>query len=57
MQLPIDERILEVLSHSGLVPSPTIIVENINKSRGEVNRRLLKLVGEGLIPTSPKGEI
>ncbi len=44
MQLPIDERILEVLSSSGLVLSPAIIAENIDKSREEVNRRLSTLV-------------
>lgn len=44
MQLPIDDRILEVLDSSGLVLSPTIIAENIGKSREEVSRRLSSLV-------------
>lgn len=39
MQLPIDDRILEVLE-SDLILSPTIIAENIDKSREEVGRRL-----------------
>lgn len=44
MQLPIDDRILEILDSSGLILSPTIIAENIDKSREEVSRRLTDLV-------------
>jgi len=47
MQLPIDERILEVLGTSSLILSPTIIAENIGKSREEVSRRLSTLVEQG----------
>jgi len=55
MQLPIDERILEVLSSSGLVLSPTIIAENIEKSREEVSRRLSTLVENGLCRRVKRG--
>jgi DNA-binding IclR family transcriptional regulator len=40
MQLPIDDEILRLLDACGLVLSPTIVAENIDKSRCEVNRRL-----------------
>ncbi|MCO8267206.1 transcriptional regulator [Haloferax sp. AB510] len=49
MQLPIDERILEILSSSELILSPTIIAENIEKSRAEVSRRLGDLSEHGLV--------
>jgi DNA-binding IclR family transcriptional regulator len=39
-----DHQILEILGESELVLSPTIIAENIDKSRDEVNRRLSVLV-------------
>jgi DNA-binding IclR family transcriptional regulator len=55
MQLPIDERILEILSSSNLVLSPAIISENIEKSRSEVNRRLSELVDKGFIERPRRG--
>jgi DNA-binding IclR family transcriptional regulator len=44
MQLPIDDRILEVLRSSGLILTPSIIAYNIDKSREEVSRRLSELI-------------
>ncbi|SEK90877.1 helix-turn-helix domain-containing protein [Haloferax larsenii] len=55
MQLPIDDRILEVLSSSGLILSPTIIAENIEKSREEVSRRLSVLTEHGLVEKVRRG--
>lgn len=54
MQLPIDERILEVLDQ-GLVLSPSIIAENIDKSREEVSRRLSELVAHCLVERVKRG--
>lgn len=54
MQLPTDDRILEVLRY-GLVLSPTIIGENIDKSREEVNRRLSTLTDRGLVDHVDRG--
>jgi predicted transcriptional regulator len=54
MQLPIDDRILETLSY-GLILSPTIISENIDKSRAEVNRRLTVLNEQGLVKKVSRG--
>lgn len=55
MQLPIDERILEALESSGMILSPAVIAINIDKSRGEVNRRLSTLVEHGLITRIKRG--
>lgn len=54
MQLPTDERILEVLRYE-LVLSPTIIAENIDKSREEVSRRLKELTGAGFVDRVSRG--
>lgn len=54
MQLPIDERILEVLD-SDLLLSPTIIADNIEKTREEVNRRLSVLVDYGVVTRVRRG--
>jgi predicted transcriptional regulator len=55
MQLPIDERILEILESSGLILSPAIIAKNIEKTRPEVNRRLSVLVEYGLVERVERG--
>jgi DNA-binding IclR family transcriptional regulator len=55
MQLPIDERILEALESSGMILSPAVIALNIDKSRGEVNRRLSTLVEYGLVTRVKRG--
>lgn len=55
MQLPIDDRILELLSSSGLILSPAVIAMNIDKSRDEVNRRLSVLVDYGLVDQVKRG--
>jgi DNA-binding IclR family transcriptional regulator len=55
MQLPIDERILEALDSSGMILSPAVIAINIDKSRGEVNRRLSTLVDHGLVTRVKRG--
>lgn len=55
MQLPIDERILEALDSSGMILSPSVIAINIDKSRGEVNRRLSDLVDHGLVDRVKRG--
>jgi len=52
MQLPTDERILEVLQSSELVLSPAVIGKNIDKSREQVNRRLTELVDYGFVTES-----
>lgn len=55
MQLPIDDRILEVLKHSDLILSPAVIAINIDKSRDEVNRRLSKLTEHGFVERVKRG--
>ncbi|MDG5775945.1 helix-turn-helix domain-containing protein [Haloarculaceae archaeon H-GB2-1] len=55
MQLPIDDRILEILSETDLTLSPAVIAENIDKSRHEVNRRLSVLVDAGLADRVKRG--
>ncbi|OAQ52192.1 hypothetical protein HTG_11265 [Natrinema mahii] len=54
MQLPTDERILEILE-SGLLLSPQVIAKNIDKSRVHVNRRLSVLVEYGLVTRVERG--
>ncbi|ELZ18957.1 hypothetical protein C478_00725 [Natrinema thermotolerans DSM 11552] len=54
MQLPTDERILEILD-SGLLLSPQVIAKNIDKSRVHVNRRLSVLVEYGLVTRVERG--
>ena len=54
MQLPTDERILEVLS-LGLVLSPKVIAKNIGKSRVQVSKRLPVLVDYGLVTRVERG--
>jgi predicted transcriptional regulator len=55
MQLPIDDRILEILSDTGIILSPAVIALNIDKSRDEVNRRLSVLVDEGYVERVKRG--
>nr|WP_246308321.1 type IV toxin-antitoxin system AbiEi family antitoxin domain-containing protein [Halosimplex rubrum] len=55
MQLPIDDRILECLSSSGLILSPSVIAINIDKSRDEVNRRLTTLTDKGYVERVKRG--
>jgi len=54
MQLPTDERILEILS-LGLVLSPKVIAKNIGKSRVQVSKRLSVLVDYGLVTRVERG--
>ena len=56
MQLPIDDRILELLHSSGIVLSPSIIAFNIDKSREEVNRRLGTLLDYGFVERVKRGK-
>jgi len=55
MQLPIDDRILECLSSSGLILSPSVLAINIDKSRDEVNRRLTTLTDKGYVVRVKRG--
>jgi predicted transcriptional regulator len=55
MQLPIDDRILEILGDSELILSPAVIAINIDKSRDEVNRRLSVLVEKGMVTRVKRG--
>jgi len=55
MQLPIDDRILELLDSSGLILSPSAIAINIDKSRDEVNRRLTILLDHNLVTRVKRG--
>lgn len=55
MQLPIDERILEALESSGMILSPSVIAINIDKSRGEVNRRLSVLTEHDFVRRVDRG--
>lgn len=55
MQLPSDERILEVLDASNLVLSPAVIGKNIDASRIHVNRRLAVLVDYGMVRRVERG--
>lgn len=54
MQLPTDERILEVLSRD-LILSPAVIAKNIDRTREQVNRRLAVLVSAGLVVRVERG--
>lgn len=56
MQLPIDDRILEILDFTDLVLSPSIIAYNIGKSREEVSRRLAELVDKGFVSRVERGK-
>ena len=51
----LDREILEVLS-SGLVLTPSIIAENIDRSRTGVNQRLSSLQAGGLIKRVDRGK-
>lgn len=55
MQLPSDERILEVLHSSNLVLSPAVIGKNIDATRVHVNRRLSVLVEYGMVTRIERG--
>lgn len=55
MQLPIDDRILELLDSSELILSPSVIAINIDKSRDEVNRRLTILLDHNLVNRVKRG--
>lgn len=55
MQLPIDDRILEILSETGIILSPAVIALNIDKSREEVNRRLSTLADKGHVVRVKRG--
>ncbi len=55
MQLPIDDRILEILSDTDIILSPAVIAINIDKSRDEVNRRLSELTDKGLVIRVKRG--
>jgi len=55
MQLPIDDRILETLSQSGLTLTPVVIAYNIGKSREEVTRRLSVLVENDYVEREKRG--
>ncbi|WP_276256308.1 transcriptional regulator [Halomontanus rarus] len=55
MQLPTDERILEILHTSGLVLSPAVIDKNLDKSREQINRRLSVLTAYGLVTRVERG--
>ncbi|QCS42641.1 winged helix-turn-helix domain-containing protein [Natrinema versiforme] len=54
MQLPTDERILEILE-SGLLLSPQVVAKNIGKSRSHVSRRLSVLLEYGLVTRVERG--
>lgn len=54
MQLPTDERILELLS-TGMMLSPQVIAKNIGKSRSHVSRRLSELTDYGLVERVERG--
>jgi len=54
MQLPTDERILEILS-TGLILTPQVIAKNIHKSRVHVSRRLGTLVEVGFVTRVERG--
>ncbi|MWG36941.1 transcriptional regulator [Halomarina oriensis] len=56
MQLPIDERILEVLNTSELILTPSVIAINIHKSREEVSRRLSELLKRGFVVKVQRGK-
>jgi len=55
MQLPINERIVEALDSSGVILSPAVIAINIDKYRGEVNRRLSILTDHGFVTRVKQG--
>ena len=54
MQLPTDERILEVLSQD-LILSPAVIAKNIDRTREQVNRRLSVLLQYGFVSRVERG--
>jgi predicted transcriptional regulator len=55
MQQPIDDRILEAMAYSRLMLSPTIIGENIGKSRQQVSERLGVLTDAGFVEKLKRG--
>lgn len=54
MQMPTDDRILEALN-SGLILTPSVIGENINRSRQHVSRRLSELQDHSYIAKVKRG--
>lgn len=55
MQLPIDTYILETLSDSGMLLTPSVIAKNIDYNRSEVNTRLTKLTEKSLVERPERG--
>lgn len=55
MQLPVDDRILEALNHSGMELTPTVIARNIGYTRRYVNTRLGELVEKGFVKKVDRG--
>ncbi|WP_222916758.1 transcriptional regulator [Natrinema sp. SYSU A 869] len=55
MQLPSDERILEVLYTSNLILSPAVVGKNIETTRVHINRRLSVLVDYGVVHRVERG--
>ncbi len=53
---PMDDTILELFHSSELVLTPAVIALNIDRSRGEVNRRLNELETNGLVERVDRGK-
>ncbi|WP_254768322.1 helix-turn-helix domain-containing protein [Salinilacihabitans rarus] len=53
---PMDDEILDLLRGSDLVLTPAVVALNLGRSRAEVNRRLAKLEGGGLVERVERGK-
>nr|WP_244877444.1 winged helix-turn-helix domain-containing protein [Haloferax prahovense] len=56
MKYPGDDRILELLSESGLILSPSVIAANLDYTRQHVSSRMGPLEEHGLIEKSGTGK-
>ena len=51
-----DDEILELFHSTHLMLTPSIIAYNLDRSREEVNRRLIELVDHGLVERVDRGK-
>lgn len=54
--VPLDDEILTLFHHKGLVLTPAIVAYNLDRSREEVNRRLTELSDCGLVERVERGK-
>lgn len=53
---PMDDDVLELFHTTGLILTPAVIADNLEYSRGEVNRRLSTLTDHGFVRKVDRGK-